>query len=795
MTRHRESKERARPIRSNSSVEKRRATVSVRPLRLAFVINTGTAQRELIKYLAYNTSIWGGAYNCLIPTDGQSLSDDWWGILRRHDPDKVVFCGGNSPELIKQIEDIIQPFALLNWNDNVARDHGQGIDLFGCIPLRFVLWHVFEQEQPISQSDIRLPLHQQDSPWNLCIAAQIGALDESLAKVYTEALHAEYVDLEVGDLGGYLAALSSFSGRVSPLDMTRWNLSTLSESASLISGFSMVLYGENSIADACLFWNLRMSPAIVSKGTLLVPINTLRSQRNLQTLADWCNENVRGTNHMTLVSATVDRRRLARLQTRLKVLLKKQLQFVDVWYSGFSISQFQAYEAQVHEEVVVENRVFAFKNPLPTFGERTRSGMEWVTDADFREHIRPGRGYILPRYPQLNQLLAGEPLEIVHHLGGYRIRLAQGRLAFRVDKSTEYIRARLPEEEQLFTSLVHSRGYECRITDKCRYARGIIGLLGQYKDADILRETGLRDLLCAMRGGEAYTFSDMKLTIPRQEVRNERAMRGGEAYTFSEMKQFLKPGADASQQQRIEQLVADLTLKGVFLRGYNIRCPACDLRRWYSIHDVAETMNCAGCLTRLQPPIEAAFHYKLNELLVRGVDQGVIPVLMTVLVLSAFGDESFLFLPGVEIEKDGTRIDIDLLAACNGNLILAECKDLHKGYSPKTTEEIVEQLSAVVRIAPELGARIVFLSTLLDRLPQSTERGIAHLRSQYKDVAIHVMLRTDLERGHVTKPAGRILSPDGSDKQMPVRLEELFPRRERRRSGWLGEPGQRIMTF
>jgi len=163
--------------------------------------------------------------------------------------------------------------------------------------------------------------------------------------------------------------------------------------------------------------------------------------------------------------------------------------------------------------------------------------------------------------------------------------------------------------------------------------------------------------------------------------------------------------------------------------------------------------------------------------MVRGIEQGAIPLLLTILALSAFGDESFLFLPGLEAERDGDKVDIDLLAACNGNLALAECKDLQKGCGPGTVQEVIEQLSGAVQVALEVGARIVFLSTLLDDIPQDLEQGIECLREQHKDVAIHLMLKADLEQVYKLKP------------------EDLFPKRRTARSGWVKEPGERVMTF
>jgi hypothetical protein len=57
--------------------EKRIATISTRPMKVAFLIREDITRMELIKYLEYNTSTWGGYYNLLIPTNGKTLKKDW----------------------------------------------------------------------------------------------------------------------------------------------------------------------------------------------------------------------------------------------------------------------------------------------------------------------------------------------------------------------------------------------------------------------------------------------------------------------------------------------------------------------------------------------------------------------------------------------------------------------------------------------------------------------------------------------------------------------------------------------
>lgn len=760
MSKTQDAKELARQIPGPSTVERRYVTMAIRPLRLAFVININTSPDELIRYLAYNTSIWGGIHNCLIPNDGHSLRDDWWAILQRHNPDKVVFCGEQTPKLMKKVQDNIQPYCIWPWSDKVDEEHSGGRDGMGNIPMQYVLQHIRAEQEPITKSKICIPRLPDDSPFRLCIAAHIGVTTDELTNIYSQLLGVEPLNFRDADFQSYLVGLSESENYRSPLDMTKWKLSLSHEADSLASGFHLVLCSKDNIEDICLFWNLRMSSSMISKGKALVPIDLLKGRRNLQALADWCNENVKGTNFLTLASATVNRRRLVRLRDRLKPLLAERFKIVEFLHDCFSIERFRAYETQIHEEIVLENRTFTFRKLLPSFAEYMRSGMEWVIDIDFQERGHAGNGFIPPVYPKLAHLLSGEPSNLALSLGqGYRVRLAQEQLACRVGHSTGFTGVRLPNEEQLFTSLFQSYGYKTCLTDTHRYIHGMINLLGTYREANLLKNTGIRDLLGKMQKGHAYTFTEMKGS--------------------------LQPGG--SSHQEAANLVADLALKGVFLRGYNIRCPACDLRRWYPISDLAEAMTCAGCLTSLQPPIEAPFHYRLNELMIRGIKEGAIPVLLTVLVFSALGNKSFMFLPSLEVQKAKEKVEIDLLAACDGCLVLAECKDLREGCSSKTVKEISEQFSGIVRIAQDIKAQLVFLSVLADTIPDDLQHYLERLRRLNKGIVIHTLLKVDLERGFVAK--------SDLDKKVPAGLDDLFSKPRRRRSGWVKEPGARETFF
>ncbi len=381
--------------------------------------------------------------------------------------------------------------------------------------------------------------------------------------------------------------------------------------------------------------------------------------------------------------------------------------------------------------------------------------MEWVVDLQLQDYSRLGIKYIPPRFPRLNHLLDGEPDWGLVQINGYRIRSTQGFLSLRASGRSEYVSFALPDNDRLFRALLLSKEFQSTTTDKCRYASGMVKLLGGYEKADIFQIPGVRELFIAMHDGAVLTLS--------------------------EMNRYLKQGGQANRYQQIEMLVSELSLNGIFLRGYQLLCPVCDLRRWYSLDEISETMKCAGCLAELQPPLEAPFSYRLNELFARGIEQGSLPLLLSILLASTLGNKSFLFSLGLEVTKAGQAVDLDALVACDGHLVVIESKDLRAGHDAKTVTEIEIQLKTVVAVAHEIGSKLVILATMLDEVPIDLVSVIDALCHEFTETAINVATRADLERGYFISGEGK-----------PIRIEDLIPKRRDMKSGWIREPGQKF---
>src|SRR5215831_17469516 len=87
--------------------------VNKRPLRVAFLVEDTPKSMAIIdSILAYNHDRWGGRYNPIVLTDGQTLTDAWWSLLEAVDPDIVKAFVMLSDDLIASIERRVSPYLI-----------------------------------------------------------------------------------------------------------------------------------------------------------------------------------------------------------------------------------------------------------------------------------------------------------------------------------------------------------------------------------------------------------------------------------------------------------------------------------------------------------------------------------------------------------------------------------------------------------------------------------------------------------------------------------------------------------
>lgn len=84
-----------------------------RPLRVAFLVDPNKSNLQQIEIIiVYNQSKWGGRYNPIVFTDGNTIRDEWWDFLRDYDPDIIKSLIPINDDLVEKIESRLSPYSL-----------------------------------------------------------------------------------------------------------------------------------------------------------------------------------------------------------------------------------------------------------------------------------------------------------------------------------------------------------------------------------------------------------------------------------------------------------------------------------------------------------------------------------------------------------------------------------------------------------------------------------------------------------------------------------------------------------
>ena len=493
------------------------------------------------------------------------------------------------------------------------------------------------------------------------------------------------------------------------------------------------------------------------------------TEKNLMHLAEWCNQRLVGTNFMVVASSSVDSQELQTFRSRLASLLRDGIDFIDLRISHFTMGLFRAIHGEQQQELTWQGNRTRVKRPLPAFNSQyLRSGASWILDLDLAEPVRRQQGFIPPDFPRLNYILNGRPNEKWAEQSGYLVRRAHDVLSRRVNgkQSTEFVEIVLPSEDEMFSELLEAFGYQTELTDKCRYITGMTRLLSNASLVDLLRRPLFRSLF-------------------------QRLAESNKTYDLDGIQGLVH--CPKEQKQDFRDWLADLSRDSILLRGYRLRCPECNLEEWYALEDVAETVSCAGCLTVFQLPFNAQFSYRLNRLVELGTKQGAIPVILTTLLLQDLSERSFLHIPGIVAIQRDLEVDLDILASCDGYLVVAECKDLGEGCSEGTAAEIANQLKRTYQVARDIGTDVVFLSMMANEKHPILVALIDDLNQQ-EGPSVHLLLSDDLERGWPVKAPGLFQGSEQAGEPKRASLSDLLPRNPLDQ-GWIKESGQRRISY
>lgn len=730
----------------NPITEHRIASIISRPIRFGFVVNRNISAEQLRLVFQTNCLFWGGFFNLYVPTDGNYIREDWWKILCYHDPDIVIYVGDIDDSLIEKIYVELQPFNHFTWYEEWLNPIYDDVDHNGVS-----VWSLFRHQ--LDKTGVL------DAEKSNCIYPIIG--NSKYAQFY-ELLYGTYpknLKLRTGKTGedlfrGILSAadlectpqtLSDHiqiirqEKKVSPLYFTRQFLDIHFSSDHMIyypTGHKLII-SDGSLDDLFIFHALRwyQNPAFVM-------VDDIKSDDNLGFLAEQYglpnNGNVFGIGSMSL---ELDHLREIRERIRPYLLQKNPSWHIDISRCNIGLRIATLIDSEKKQQLVtVQNNIVTFDPPQCKLSENLAPLSRWVAEVNLSPRIGGDRnGFIPSIFPDLNFLLSGiQNKEWYYGISiNHTHRIARWRVAVKIGEKDHLSKIYLPTDNQLFFTLIENGGYSVKDQDnKGRIYKNMVQLAGSLSEIKFLRNGHMLQLFDAISNEKA------------RHGEKRRFLQRFQAYTLDEMLKLAASGNKENRDDFTKRLQV-FAGKRIFFRGYNLKCPHCHLKTWYQLKELEEWTTCKGCYETFQIDVRGAnFAYQLNQLFLEGFLQGGMAVILTTLLLYDLSLYSFIWQSGYEVKKDDKSTDIDLIAMCDGALILAECKNSFDDTKPEKIKELLDQIIDNIKVAESLNADIFFFATLHQKsIPQEIVEFIERYNSQPQHLTVKIIQRSELLEG------------------------------------------------
>ena len=104
--------------------------IDKRPIRIAFLVDPSQDSIEKVdQIIGYNRCLWGGRYNPIILTDGNTIETKWWEFLCDVDPDIIKSLVPLGSELIEKFEHFLSPLQIENYKEDERSSSGTSVNI------------------------------------------------------------------------------------------------------------------------------------------------------------------------------------------------------------------------------------------------------------------------------------------------------------------------------------------------------------------------------------------------------------------------------------------------------------------------------------------------------------------------------------------------------------------------------------------------------------------------------------------------------------------------------------------
>jgi hypothetical protein len=706
-------------------------SVRVRPSRVAVLINRTAGQDDLLLALKFLSRLWGGRFCQLLavePSDGDPVAAL---RLSQSRPDFVYGIGIDHAVWDARVLEACQPRGYgplqSKYVDNLhdsTEEH---------ITAGHVIYHL--RQTPVGPGRRERPLRlmgcDPKSPLLPFAAALVGVHYEKFGSALPneEMWLAETASAK--DLLSVHTKIVSDYAR-SWLDLTSYGLS------SRLVGWAdtppTIVLVDALVPDLALFWNLRMAAdSDIPAWVIPLPVASATDPGVLTGLREWLlafETYRRRPNFCRITSVSVPQTTLADFANRLQTELSgTHIKYVDPWEATNRLPVVLAFEAEEQTAVELAGQRLRFLPPRPKLLEGISSGA-WMVD--LVEDVRTKRSVkelcLPPRASTFAVLNTPGPLTI--HLTRIQ-RLGDGvdGVSVRCSERTGITSIYLPKAVEILEEILREAGICPEADEKRACYLPVMRLFGGLEKAAQAFSGQRGSVLRALTAG----------TLQIGDIQRQARLGRGKLPELAQP-QFpegfasrLDPVSRRVLQQRsrerwsrlspstteIESLVEFWADKGIVSRQWKLgRCPACMRIFWKLRLDITRPISCPGCGSRLRLPSQVPIGYSLHQLVGHAIQQGIVPVVLAGRFLRRLTSSGFFWMPGVKFKWGDKASDLDILACCDGHIVVGECKTLD-GTPPETGiwEPILQQFARTIEVGKACRAAFAVLAVMAESFP------------------------------------------------------------------------------
>jgi hypothetical protein len=310
----------------------------------------------------------------------------------------------------------------------------------------------------------------------------------------------------------------------------------------------------------------------------------------------------------------------------------------------------------------------------------------------------------------------------------------------------------LPSDYAVMQAIFSERGYHVDTTNISAVMEQLRGILGGYGAVEVLaRENSWRLINRLAPKRTQRIIDEIRMAGLNLGSGAERELASRLAavpslgqqltQTLSQLEGNLQ--IKKAEKPQFHSLVQELYGKGLLLRGKSVQCVHCKSKLWFPLESLSRPLRCYCCNSLLVLPVapstEAEDSYRLNELLVQAVDQGLLAMLLTMRVL--WGQRFFgrRLLPSLLIYRQGDEkplLEADIVFTLGKDLGLCEVKT-DQDFDLKQADELIS-------LAEVMRADVVVFSTMKESSDQAVAGMSKYIQERGAGLPVLILTRSVL---------------------------------------------------